>query len=208
VKSPVPETRNSLIIRLPDSGDKEAWDQFVAIYEPLVYRLARAKGFQDADAREITQEVLLSVAGAVKRWKPDPEKGRFRDWLFRIARNLMIKYLTRKKYRPLGKGNSEFQRILDEKEMVNPEESRELDREYEEEMFRWASAQVRKLVSDTTWKAFWWTSVDRRPVAEVARELGLTPGAVYIARSRVVGRFQAFLKHDEPEFENHRPTNS
>lgn len=75
MKSPIPETRNSLILRLPDKRDVEAWDQFVSIYEPLVYRLARAKGFQDADARDVTQEVLVAVlrGGAVGRFAPSEQ---------------------------------------------------------------------------------------------------------------------------------------
>ena len=65
VKSPVPDTRDSLILRLPDRRDVEAWDEFALIYQPLVYRLARAKGLQDADAQEIVQEVLVAVSRAV-----------------------------------------------------------------------------------------------------------------------------------------------
>jgi len=198
VKPPIPDTRNSLIVRLPDSGDAEAWEQFAAIYEPLVYRLARGKGFQDADAKEISQEVMVSVAGAVERWRPDPEKGRFRDWLFRIARNLMIKYLTRRKHRPLGTGDSQFQKLLEREGEIDPSLSRELDREYEREMFQWASAQVRQQVSEKTWNAFWLTSVEGRAIAEVARDLKMTQGAVYIARSRVIGRFNEFLNATKP----------
>ncbi len=198
MKPPIPDTRNSLIVRLPDSGDAEAWEQFAAIYEPLVYRLARGKGFQDADAKEISQEVMVSVAGAVERWRPDPEKGRFRDWLFRIARNLMIKYLTRRKHRPLGTGDSQFQKLLEREGEIDPNLSCELDREYEREMFQWASAQVRQQVSEKTWNAFWLTSVEGRAIAEVARDLKMTQGAVYIARSRVIGRFNEFLNATKP----------
>ena len=200
MKSPVPDTRNSLILRLPDSRDIDAWDQFVSIYEPLVYRLARAKGFQDADAREIVQEVLVAVSRAVERWDPDPELGRFRDWLFRIARNLMIKFMTRKKYRSIGSGDSAIAELLNQHSDPSEEDSAEFDLEYRREVFRWAAEQVRNQVKPSTWQAFWLTSVENQSVESVAGRLGLTNGAVHVARSRVRGRLRESVtqfQHDE-----------
>lgn len=203
----IPDTRNTLILRLPDTGDIEAWDQFVEIYEPLVYRLARSKGFQDADAREIVQEVLLAVSKAVEDFDPNPELGRFRDWLFRIARNLMIKFMTRRKYKSIANGGSSMMQMLDQQLAPESQHSAEFDLEYRREVFRWAASQVEANVQPTTWQAFWLTSIEGTPIAEAAGQLGITTGAVHIARSRVRGRLSQLVKrfgeHDQP----HQSTN-
>ena len=101
-----PETRMSLLARLRGHRDEEAWGQFVAIYEPLVYRLARQRGWQDADARELTQEILLAVANAIGRWDADPTRGSFRGWLFCIARNLMVNFWKRRQRQPIAAGGT------------------------------------------------------------------------------------------------------
>jgi len=195
--SSFPETRNTLILRLRDGQDAEAWEQFVAIYEPLVYRLARSKGFQDADVRNVSQEVLLAVAKAVERWEPDPERGRFRTWLFQISRNLMVNFLTRAKHRPLGTGDSGMAELLGQQIDPASMETAEFDQEYCREVFHWAAEQVRQQVNPTTWQAFWRTSVEGRSANEAAEQLGLSVGAVHIARSRVRGRLRQCVNQFE-----------
>jgi RNA polymerase sigma factor (sigma-70 family) len=80
------QTRPSLLLRLRDPRDGEAWTQFVDLYAPLVYGHARKYGLQNADAADLSQEVLSAVAGAVGRLEYDPQHGTFRSWLFTIIR--------------------------------------------------------------------------------------------------------------------------
>ncbi len=196
-----PETRPSLILRLRDSRDAEAWQEFVAIYEPLIYRLARGKGLQDADAHELVQDVMVAVSRAVENWDPDPARGRFRHWLFRIARNLIVNFMTRKKFRPIGSGDSRIAEMLEQQCDLACEESVVFDLEFRREVFRWAAAQVRGQVRENTWKAFWRSTVDDRPVEAVADEMNVSVGSVYIARSRVMARLREAVKRFESESE-------
>ena len=186
----VPQTRASLILRLPSANDADAWHEFVSIYEPFVYRFARRAGLQDADARELVQNVLLAVARAVGRWQPDRERAKFRTWLFRIARNQLIDFLGKRQRQEIAKGGSSIFTALDQQPAGTEALTAEIKLIQRRELFRWAAAQVKNTVKESTWNAFWLTAVDQQPAEDVARSLGMTVGAIYIARSRVLARLR------------------
>lgn len=185
-----PNTRPSLLVRLRIPRDERAWDEFTQIYAPLIYRLARQKGFQDADASDLVQEVFRAVAGAIDCWDPDPERGSFRGWLFRIARNLMINLLARQGRQVRGSGDTELRNLLEAQPAPVEEDSAVFDAEYRRQLLGWASEQVRGEFSPLTWRAFWKAGVEGAPAVEVARDLGLTVGTVYQYKSRVMARLR------------------
>lgn len=191
-----PETRHSLLVRLRDGDDEQAWEEFAELYRPIIHRLARRKGLQDADAEELAQEALLAVARAVDRWRSDPDRGPFRAWLSRIAKNLAVNMLTRTRPGQIGVGGTDFHRLLAE----SPDpggESRAAELEYRRAVFAWAAERVRDEFRETTWRTFWATCVEGREIAAVARELRLSVGAAYVARSRVAARLRQKVRHFE-----------
>ncbi len=187
--SRVPDTRASLILRLPTKADAQAWREFVSIYEPFLHRFIRRQGLQDADARELVQDVLLSVVQAVGHWQSDATRAKFRTWLFRIARNRLIDVLSKRQRQATHSGTSGLYEVAQSDGLVE-----QALLAHRRELFRWAAAKVKEQVQPATWLAFWRTSVDEAPVPDVAKELGITPGAVYIARSRVLNRLKEELK--------------
>lgn len=192
----VPDTKTSLILRLPSADDAEAWREFVLIYEPFVYRFARRGGLQDADACELVQNVMLSVARAVGRWKPDHQRGHFRTWLFRIARNQLLDVLAKQQRTIAARGGSGLLELLESSKSSAAVEQT-LRFEHRRTLFQWAADRVKSSVKEVTWKAFWMTTVEEQSPEAAAQELGLTAGAVYIARSRVLTRLREAVKQWE-----------
>ncbi len=186
-----PETRVSLILRLPNAADADAWNEFVALYRPLVFSLARRGGLQQADAEELTQEVLLAVAGAVARWQPDPGRGRFRGWLSRITRNLLVNYLFDRRRRGWECGGSDLREMIEQQpDPAAVAETELVQREYRRCLFWAAAKRVRGQVQESTWQAFYQTAVTGQTPADAADQLNLPVATIYVARSRVLARLK------------------
>jgi RNA polymerase sigma-70 factor (ECF subfamily) len=194
-----PPTRASLLLRLRNPQDEGAWTEFVDLYARLVYGYARKQGLQDADAADLTQEVLGAVAGAVDRLEYDPARGAFRNWLFTIVRRKLTNWRAAHNCRPRGSGDEATHRLM-EQCPAPAEAEAEWDTEWEERVFVWACAQVRRDVTETTWQAYWRTAIDDQPGKQVAGDLGLTVAAVYRARSRVLARLKELVQSvQDPE---------
>jgi RNA polymerase sigma-70 factor (ECF subfamily) len=188
-----PPTRASLLVRLRDPRDEQAWAQFVDLYAPLVYGYARKQGLQDADAADLSQEVLRAVAGAVGQLEYDPARGAFRNWLFTVVRRKLANWRASGANRVRGSGDSETCRLLEQcPAPANGEGG--WDGEWERRVFAWACEQVRRDVAPASWQAFWRTAVDGRPGKQVAADLGLSVAAVYLARSRILARLKELVR--------------
>lgn len=178
------------MLRVRDSQDIGAWEEFASLYGPLIHRVACKNGLQDADAADLVQDVLTSISQSIGRLDYDPNLGRFRSWLFTVARNRMANFAVRQGRHPRGSGDSGIQRAIEVKSVADSELARIWDEEYERRVFQWAVDRTRPNFATETWQAFWGTAVDGHKPTEVAKRLGMSVGAVYIAKSRVIARLK------------------
>lgn len=189
-------TQPSLLVRIRDRADNDAWARFVEIYGPLIYGFVRKRGLQDADAVDLVQDVLRSVAGAISRLEYDPARGKFRAWLFTIVKNRLTNYLKVQARRETGSGDSAVAEQL-ASEPAADDWQVQWEADHQRRLFGWASEQVQAEVEARTWLAFRKTAVDGASGKEVARELNMSVAAVYLAKSRVMARLKELVQEAE-----------
>jgi RNA polymerase sigma-70 factor (ECF subfamily) len=193
-----PTTRASLLRRLRNPQDHEAWVEFVALYEPVIYRVLRRAGLQDADAQEVMQDLLLAVNRNIERWKLGAEHGSFRGWLRQVTRNLVVSWVRRKR-RQLATTSVDLNQLLEANVAEDRAESDEFDAELRRVLFQRASEIVREEVQPQTWQAFYDLAVSGHSVAETASRLGMTAGAVRVAKCRVIARLSSVVEKLEKD---------
>jgi RNA polymerase sigma-70 factor (ECF subfamily) len=194
-----PRTHPSLLVRLRDFHDRQAWHEFVDLYAPVVYGYARKRGLQNADAADLTQEVLSQVAEGIGRFDYDPRRGSFRGWLFTLVRRRLSDWRARRNGRSHGSGDPAVHHRLQEQAAPAAEESTAWEHEYRLGLFAWAAERVRPAVLETTWQAFWQTAVEGRSGKEVAADLSVSIAAVYLAKNRVMARLRKEIQQQLEE---------
>lgn len=191
-----PDTRDSLIYRVKDPADGHAWEEFSRMYRPIIYRVARTRGMQEADAQDLAQQVLMSVAAAIGRWERNDEDCRFRNWLSRITRHAIIKSLSRGP-RDLAVGGTGVLNLLEEHAEPDPATSELIESEYRRQLYLKAAARVRVDIKPQSWQAFAMTVLDGVSIEEAAARLNRSVGSVYAVRSRVMRRLREAVRQLE-----------
>jgi RNA polymerase sigma-70 factor (ECF subfamily) len=151
---------------------------------------------QDNDARDLMQELFFAISRSIDRWTPAHERGSFRAWLRQVARNLVINWL-KSRQRSVLSGGSELHALLDQVPAGGEPETVDFDRELQRAVFQRAAERVKTEVQQGTWQAFWETSVSGLSAGEVAAKLGMSVGAVWVAKCRVVARMKAAVAEME-----------
>ena len=198
-----PLTRASLLVQLRDGSNHVAWQEFVQLYGPVVYGFARSRGLQDADAADLMQDVMRSVMKAIGRFDYDRHQGTFRGWLFTITRNKVFSFLSARRIRPQAAGDSGTKRLLDNQPDAS-NDSDEWELEYQRRVASVAMDRVKGEFQEKTWRAFRLTAVEGVAAAEAAKQVGISPGAVYVAKSRILARLKEEVEAIEQEEEGRR----
>lgn len=185
--SELPQTRQSLLLELGKHSD-HAWTEFLAVYEQAIFRYCQSKGLQEADARDVTQDVLAVVHKRIPSWDFEAS-GSFRAWLFRVARNVSIDAIKKRARHAKASGDSGMLELLNQVPGDDQKQG-DFDTQYQRSLFEWASKHVKSEVKDITWQSFSRTAVDGQKAEDVASDLGVSVGSVYTAKCRVVARIR------------------
>ncbi len=189
-------TRMTLIAKLKDRQDGRAWKEFVEIYMPVVYRFVVRSGVQDADAADVTQDVFRSVARSIDGFQCERSKGSFRGWLMTVTRSRLSDFRARRGREVHGSGDTGVHEHIEQISASTDGEAA-WEQDYRQSVFRWAADQIRDHFKQSTWSAFWQTCVEGKDTKTVAQSLGISEGAVYIAKCRVTARLKEAIREYE-----------
>lgn len=186
-----PDTQSLLLKNIRSFENREAWDAFVVLYRPVIFRMARRRGLQESDAHDLVQDVLLRVARAIERYSPQ-DGVRFRHWLRRVITNAILSAISSTP-RDEAMGGSDVLDLL-HAQPFRIELTGELEYESLRERYLRAATIVKLDVNEETWAAFEMSVLQGLTCDETAKTLGKSIGMIYASRSRVLKRLQTEIQ--------------
>jgi RNA polymerase sigma-70 factor (ECF subfamily) len=193
-KPPSSTATSPSLLERAKADDAAAWDRLVALYAPLVLAWCRRWDLQSQDIADIFQEVFQAVAAHLAGFKKTKRTDTFRGWLRTITRNKVHDHFRRLGREPAAVGGTEAQhRLAQLPAAAAHEDERQSERRADQRLFYRGLDLIRGEFAERTWQAFWRTAVEGRAHQDVADELGMTPGAVRVAKCRVLQRLRAEL---------------
>ena len=193
--APLPTTRVTFLARLrQDPADQAAWGSFVERYGRHIYRWCRLWKLQDADAEDVTQDILTKLAQKLRDFRYDPARS-FRGWLKTIAHHAWRDFVDGRRGRTVA-GDGEFQELMQTLE-AREDLVQKLEEAFDHELLDAAAVRVRLRVAPHTWEAFRLAALEGRPAAEVAPTVHMQVARVYVARSKVQRMLQEEIRRLE-----------
>lgn len=189
--APLPSTRATLLTQLRQNPpDQAGWDEFVERYGRHIYRWCRQWKLQDADARDVTQDILVKLTQKLRSFAYDPARS-FRGWLKTVAHHAWRDFVDGRRHPQPATGDSQVQELMLTLE-AREDLAQKLEEAFDLELLEAAKVRVRLRVAAQTWEAFCLVALEGLPVAEVAARVRLQVAMVYVAKSKV----QKMLKEE------------
>ena len=181
-------TSGTLLLRLRQLDDREAWGEFVEQYTPRIFAWCRRYRLQDSDAADVTQEVLGKLVKAIRTFDYDASRGSFRGWLKTVTNNAVRDFLEDLARPGRGSGDTQIGGLLAALQAPDAIQdlTASLEEEAERELLREAEARVQMRVQPNTWEAYRLTALKNVAASDAAAELGMPVSEVYVAKSRVL----------------------
>ena len=181
-----PATRSTLLVKLRDSANDHAWRRFIDLYGLLVFRYCRRCGCQNADAEEITQDVLVQVWQSMETFRYDRQRGGFHRWLGTVTHNRI-----KRQWKTAARREDIVADAIDSQ---SPHDTTLWDEMSTQQLLRLALTRVRPDFETATWDAFELAWLQNCPALDVARQLHMPIDRVYVSKSRVLTRLEAEVK--------------
>jgi RNA polymerase sigma-70 factor (ECF subfamily) len=183
-------TSATLLERLKDARDADAWSRLVELYTPLIRGWAERLNVRGADADDLVQEVMAVVVRRFPEFVHPEKPGAFRGWLRAIAANCARTMWKARKVHPHAPGGTDFGSYLARLEDPTDDFARAWEREHDLHITRRLLDRIKGDFEERTWRIFARFVLDGLPADEVAAEAKTTANAVYIAKSRVLARLR------------------
>ena len=176
-------TSVSLLVRLRDANDQDAWRRFADLYAPLIQRWIRPFGLPEQDAEELAQEVFAKLVRELPKFTYDPGRS-FRAWLSTVTRNIVRSFLA-------SRGPDLLTNRDVPLESLATDDTCTIDAdEFHQYVTRRALMIMQADFESSSWQAFWRMVVDGQSGSEVARQLEMSVSAVYVSKHRVMRRLR------------------
>ena len=196
-------TSPSLLIRVRNPNDDEAWDEFSSIYTSIIRDYCMQRQLQPNDVDDVVQDVMASVFTSIRKFDYDPSKGRFRAWFGTVAANKIKNFLAKRNRRTTKSIDDDG--FLHSTEISKSHRYSDPDAEwvhiFSEKIYRTASRRIRGEFNNVVWECFQALWVRGESASVVAESLGITINSAYINRYRVLKRLEAevvLLSEDAP----------
>ena len=189
----MPTTRRSLLIRIKDRRDADAWSEFYRLYAPLLYRYARSKGLGRQDAEEVRDECLEIITRKMPTFEYDKDKGGFKNFLYCLTAARVVDLLRKRRERTAD---------IDELESIqatDPAPDEAWEQQWRWEHLKFCVEQVRSRVSDESHRVFQMLLFEECSIEEVCERLGMNPNRVYKIKSRMLQRVRNKMAELDPD---------